>query len=372
MLGLVDGAIGPIWPDLRDDLGRTDSAFGWIIAGLATGYFVTTIGSGHIATRLGVTTTLRAALAMSVGALLLVAISPGWSVLLAGFVLLGLGNGLVDATANAWVATTAGPRELGLVHGFYGLGAFGGPLVATVFVAGGDRWRAPFVVFLMLQVGVGVAIASRGHGFDHARETAVAAVARTAPRRAPQTLMLLLAWFGLYVGVEVSIGWWSYTMLTEARGVGDVAAGLLVATFWVGLTIGRFGLAAVGDRLPPERIMSQAAGVAVVTVGLLWLDPGELGALALLPTGIALGVMFPIAINRTAVYLGEERAAHAVGYQLAASSIGGIALPAGIGALADHHGAGAMVPVAFAATAVTAALWAAVWAVQTGVVSEPA
>ena len=28
VLGLTDGAIGAVWPDLRDDFGRTDGSFG--------------------------------------------------------------------------------------------------------------------------------------------------------------------------------------------------------------------------------------------------------------------------------------------------------------------------------------------------------
>ena len=35
LLGLTDGAIGTVWPDLRDDFGRNDGSFGQVFAGLA-------------------------------------------------------------------------------------------------------------------------------------------------------------------------------------------------------------------------------------------------------------------------------------------------------------------------------------------------
>lgn len=363
MLGLIDGSLGTVWPDLRDEFARRDSAFGWIIGCLAGGYFCATVVSGHLADRVGVGTTLRTATATSAAALVVVAAGPGWFVVLIGFVVLGLGNGLLDATANAWVATTAGPREMGLVHGFYGVGAVGGPLVATIFVAGGDQWRAPFVVFLVAQLAVGTAILARGNMLDGTATSPEVASADPDAPDATRIMVLLLAWFAFYVGVEIGVGFWSYTMLTEARGAGEVAAGILVATFWFGLMAGRFGLAFVGDRIEPERLMSVASLVAVAAVGALWLDPAGLGALALLPTGAALAVMFPLAVNRTAVYLGAARAARAVGYQFAASSIGGIVLPAGIGVLVDRSDAGVMAPVAFFATVATGVLWSACRAV---------
>ena len=40
VLGLTDGALGTIWPDLRDEFGRRDGHFGQVFACLAGGYLV--------------------------------------------------------------------------------------------------------------------------------------------------------------------------------------------------------------------------------------------------------------------------------------------------------------------------------------------
>ncbi|MEK9581150.1 MAG: hypothetical protein VW037_11670, partial [Acidimicrobiaceae bacterium] len=43
LLGLTDGAIGTVWPDLRDDFGRTDGSFGQVFACLAGGYLIASV-----------------------------------------------------------------------------------------------------------------------------------------------------------------------------------------------------------------------------------------------------------------------------------------------------------------------------------------
>ena len=49
----------------------------------------------------------------------------------------------------------------------------------------------------------------------------------------------------IYVGVEVSLGAWSFSLLTGGRGIATLQAGWMVSGYWFGLTLGRFILARV-------------------------------------------------------------------------------------------------------------------------------
>ena len=70
-----------------------------------------------------------------------------------------------------------------------------------------------------------------------------------------------------------------------------------------------------------------------------------------------MSTMFPLAMGRTAAYVGEARAVRAVGYQIGATSIGFTALSALIGLLADAHGVGIAAPAIVGAIGLLAALW---------------
>ena len=361
VLGMTDGAIGTVWPDLRDEFDQSDGSFGQIFACLAGGYLVASLGSGHLSDRFGMAAVIRIGSTGAVVALVLVGAGWTWPTTLAGFAALGLGNGLLDATVNAWVAVKQGTRAMGLLHGFYGIGAVAGPLVATVFVAGGERWQVPFWIFAGLQIAVLCFLPLARSGFDDLPVAAdVEAAQAHVGTGSDRLLVMVLAWFFFYVGVEVAVGQWSFTLLTEQRGVGQVAAGFLVASYWGGLTVGRFLLAATGGRWAAEAMMTQATALAVVSAVVFALDPLGWGAIALPVLGFAFSVMFPAIVNRTPVYLGAERAARVVGYQFAASSAGAIVVPSLIGFLIDRTDAEALAWVSLGVVGAMAAMWALV------------
>ena len=359
-LGLPDGVLGTVWPTLRDDFGRSQAGFGWLIVGFSVGYTTASIASGHLTDRVGVGRSLQGSVLTSCLGLVVITIAPEWWGVVAGFALLGLGDGGIDAGLNAWVALTRGPRAMGLLHAAYGIGATLGPLLATAFVVSSDSWRGPFVVVLVLELVVLAAVTKVGADYDAAETNEEVRTAADGTTGSNLLVRLMIVWFAFYVAAEVTVGQWSFSLLTEGRDVSDGVAGALVAAYWGGLTVGRLALGAVGHRIRPERVLSAATGMAIAATAVYWLDPGGVGAAALPVIGASLAVMFPIVVNRTPVYLGADRSNRIVGYQLASSSIGFVIIPAAVGVLADRHGIEVTGPVAFATMLAMAAVWAGI------------
>jgi len=362
VLGVTDGALGPLWPSMRDAFGRSDGHFGQIFAALAGGYMTASVASGHLTDRFGATAVIRTGGVSAAGALWWIGIGSSWVGVLLGFLVLGLGNGLLDASINAWVAVSRSSRAMGLIHGFYGVGAVIGPILAVAFVSNGDRWGVPFLLLGSIQLIVAFVTLAAPRGFDLPidRDDQTLSTGTADPADAGRLLALLLFWFFLYVGVEVGAGHWSFTLLTESRGVSETAGGWLVAAYWGGLTVGRFAMAWLGDRFTPEVLMTQASVLGVLGALVLALDPAGAGGLALPILGLAFSVMFPVVVNRTPVYLGTRNAARFVGYQFAAASLGAITVPSLVGLLADRTSAEALGPVALVTCIVMASTWATV------------
>ena len=361
VLGLPEGILGTAWPDIRTEFGRTNSGLAVLLAGFTVGYTISSAASGHLTDRLGTSRVLRVAISTSAAGVAALLASPGFAWMVAAYVVLGLGNGTIDSVANAWTALARGPRAMGLLHAAFGVGATVGPVLSAGLIAAGTSWRWPFMVLI---AGQGLALAlvwanrgSYGRDPQHVHDETRGAVSIQPSR---WMLPLMLLWFGVYVGVEVAVGQWSFTLLTEDRGVSDGLAGALVSAYWGGLTVGRLGLGVLGHKLEPARLMAAASALAIISVGFLWGDPAGLGAVGLPITGLAFAPMFPVMVNRTPVMLGPDRSNRAVGYQLAASSLGFVTTPLLIGVLSDHHGIGVAPPVAFAAVVALAGVWAAV------------
>jgi fucose permease len=357
MLGLADGATGTAWPSIRDAFNRTDSSFGLIFVALSGGYMVAGIASGHIADRIGTVTTIIVGVVVSTIGLGLLAVSATWWMVLAGFAGLGLGNGLGDASGNTWVALNFGPRHMGMLHAAYGVGASIGPVLMSVLIVVFDWWRGSFAIIGIIQLTVMVLLfRKRNYNTRHsaAEENEFLASRVAAPRR---VTIELVTWFALYVGAEVAAGQWAFTLLSEGRGYDHGLATALAAGYWIGMTAGRFGMAAFGNRIDPERLLWEVSLIAVVASAFLWSDPFGVGGFAIPVIGLAFSVMFPLAMGRTPHYLGSERTSRVVGYQFAGSSIGATTLPALIGVLADTHGVGVAPPVILATVVAMTVLW---------------
>ena len=357
VFGLPDGVLGTVWPNLRDDFGRADGSLGLIILAIAVGYALGGVASGHLIEHFGIGQLLPVAMTGALGALVLVASAPSWWVVMVGYAGLGTGWGVADAGVNTWMALTQGARAMGLLHASYGVGAFLGPLLATAFVADGNEWRAPYVACaIFTAAAIGLLLRTRA-GFAAARTSAEITAQDSDNVGSSMLQGLMIAWFSVYVGVEVAVGSWSYTLLTEARGYSDVSGGVLTALYWGGLMAGRFVLAVVGNRIHPERTLRISTAAAAASVAVLWADPGGHGGLALPLIGFTFSAMFPVVMSRTAVYVGEARAARAVGYQIGATSIGFTLLPALIGVLADRRDVGVAAPVVLVSVGVMGVLW---------------
>lgn len=64
---------------------------------------------------------------------------PPYPVLVVAFIFAGFANGLEEAAWNAWLGNMANSNELlGILHGFYGVGAILSPLAVTAIITKAD------------------------------------------------------------------------------------------------------------------------------------------------------------------------------------------------------------------------------------------
>ena len=235
---------------------------------------------------------------------------------------------------------------MNMLHAMFGIGATGGPLLVTAALTLDISWRWVYATLLVVEIVLLLVVTTRRD------------VLTVTPRQPSEehheggmrwrVLAPMLAVFVFYVAVEASYGQWSYSVLTDERGVSDTAAGWAVAAFWGGLTAGRLALGFVGDRITPERLLALSAAGMVAGAALFWWDPAAGVDMAALPLiGVAAAGVFPALVLLTPTWIGEQQTGRAVGYQLAASSAGVIATSAALGAMVRSVDLGVVAPTLF-------------------------
>jgi fucose permease len=162
----------------------------------------------------------------------------------------------------------------------------------------------------------------------------------------------------LYVGAEVSLGSWSYSLLTESRGQSPLLAGWMVSGYWLGLTIGRVVLGHVAERIGAPRLILWCLVGVLASVLLFWPAPnGIVDASALWLTGFALGPVFPSTIAVVGRVLPLRLQPTAIGFLASVGSMGGAAFPWIAGNLAQRFGLWALLPFDSVLAVGMIALW---------------
>lgn len=352
VLGMAHESLGVAWPSMRGEFDRPISDLGLLLAFSSTGYLVASGGYGwaHRRTGTGVLLTLGSSL-ICLG-LAGVSLARGWPLVAGAALSMGLGGGLTDTGLNAHAALSFDLRSINLLHGAYGIGATLGPLIITASLASDLLWRGGYGLVAILQLLVLAAVwaTRRNWAEDEADDE------RSFESPAGSMWMMVVLFF-LYTGVEVAAGQWAFTLLTEGRGMATGPAGIWVATYWGGLTIGRLGFGVIGNDLRASSILNGSVVTALAGLLILWIDPGGFGFVGLPIAGLGLAAIFPTLVSLTPGRIGRERSTSSIGFQLAAASLGAATIPWALGIFAEARGVPALGPGLFVAGVVLAAVY---------------
>jgi fucose permease len=338
IIGLPEGSLGVAWPSLRTSLGLSEAALGLILICMATGTFCAGLVSGRLLQAQGLRRTLVVAALIAACALCVIAISPITAVLCVGAILLGLGLGTIDSGVNAAAALSFDARRINWMHGWYALGAMAGPVAMTgIIVQAGLSWRIGYMCLAVALASTSVLFARRaGSAIETNQPDEGGGGAWNAARHPLVQLQIVL--FFVYTGVEVMLGQWSYTILTESREVPASVAGLCTGAYWGSIAVGRFLLGMAVSRFDADRLLRYSTIAVVVGALVFAFAPGLWGACGLIVSGLALAPVFPTLMARSPERLGPSVALHAIGFKVSAAMLGGAVFPAIGGILADAAG----------------------------------
>ncbi|MFP2927668.1 MFS transporter [Pyxidicoccus sp. 3LG] len=353
-LGLPDAVLGVAWPSLRDAFALPQALLGAPLAIAAAAYFTSGLLAGRLIQRLGIGLLLAGSTALVAAGVLGISAAPAFAVILLVMPFMGFGSGAIDAALNTYAASNFSPKHMSWLHAAYAAGAMAGPAIMTAVLARGGSWRIGYAVVGGLLAALVLAFAAARKRWDAdppaTPQVVIDAPGSVGPVRLDEPplsgfsalrssrVWLQVATFFVYTGIEVSAGQWSYTLLTEARGLGAAAAGTWVAVYWGGLLAGRLLLGFVVERVGQVQLLRYAT-VGVLVSAVLFAIPGwSFGAAALPLLSFSLASIFPGLMTETPRRVGERLAPHAVGFQVSAATLGVAVVPSVAGLLSQRFG----------------------------------
>jgi fucose permease len=354
-LGLPDTIFGVAWPDLRRAFDAPQAAAGALLFAAGSGYLLSSLFAGRLARASGVGALLALSALALTAACLGYAVAPAFPWLVALSAVAGLGSGAIDAALNAHASTHFSPRHVNWLHACYSLGATVGPLIMTAMVVRGS-WRTGYAVVggvMLVLTALFAATHRRWELSTPDPATRDAAVGTLAALRHPLVLTQVFVFFA-YTGLEMTVGTWCYTLLTEARGHEPALAGAAASLYFGAIGAGRVGFGLIANRVDLDRLLRMCTAFAVAGALLFaFSSSGAWNLAGLAVLGLALAPVYPCLMSRTPRRLGPDLAAHAFGFQVCAATFGAILAPALGGLLAQRAGLASLSPLV---TALAAAL----------------
>ena len=343
-LGMPDGLLGIAWPSIRVDFGIPLDSLGLLLFASVTGYTTSTFLSGALVARIGVGRLLAISCGLTGVALVGYTLVPQWWMMVLLGIMAGLGAGAIDAGLNTYAAAHFRPGLVQWLHASYGVGVTIGPIIMTLALTTLDSWRVGYRVVAGFQVLMALAFAltlpwwanqqERAADGPHEKRLTDYKTPLSETIRRPRVWLSVLLFF-LYVGAEVSLGTWAYTLLTESRGIAPQMAGFWAGGYWATFTVGRILAGVFAHRLGIDALVQGGLTLALLGTGLLWWNPFELAnLLAVALVGLAIAPVFPALISGTSRRVEARFAANTIGMQMAATGLGGALIPSLVGVLA--------------------------------------
>ena len=339
-LGLPDGLLGVSWPFVSERHSIPLDSLGILLVSFVAGYLSTSTSTGKIMSVVSMGLLLTLSCFVTGMSLLTYAYAQHWIMVIMATFFLGSGGGAIDTSINTFAASEFSPSVVNWLHAFYGIGATSGPFIITWMLLRGDQWFHGYLLVGIIQITLALTFMftlkywklspAQGNRTD-------AGTYREAFRLRGFWLTLLI--FFIYTGLEMGVGQWVFTILTESRGIREESAGLWTSAYWGSLTAGRIIFGFVLIRLPVRMVLFGAfAGIVIGSVLFLMAPLPVIAFIGILIIGFANAPVFPCLISITPQKVGVEHAGNMIGFQVSAALIGGAVLPGFAGLMTDYFG----------------------------------
>ena len=343
-LGLPDGVLGVAWPGIRHDFGLPVDALGIILVCGTGGYMLSSFLSGMLMRHLGIGKLLSLSCAATASTSFVYAITQHWWIFVMFTVIGGLGTGAIDTGINTYVAKYHSNRMMQWLHASFGVGITSGPVIMTLGISMTSRWQSGYAVvsiamgilaaIFFVTKGMWEGITVNGNEEHHAESDA--SLIDTLKSIPVQLSMLI---FFLYTGMELGLGLWAYSLLTESRGVAPEVAGIVTGSYWAIFTLGRILAGWYAKKVDDRKLIYLSVSFAFLGTALLLTNFGQLTSiLGITVAGFSIAPIFPGLVSSTASRVGFRHQANTIGMQMAAASFGIMAVPSLAGVLAKIYG----------------------------------
>jgi MFS family permease len=293
--GLVFASIVTQAPRIKDRFDIDDSGLTGILVLVAVVSGVGSIVAGAVAERRSSAAAFRLALfAIGLGALL-VGCAPTTPLLVAAFVIYGLGVGAVDAGMNMQGVRVQEAYGRSIMASFHGLWSVGG-IIGALYAAGVAEIDVPLTASLVVVAAITwvvAAVAAPRFVVAKERDPGLSAAGIDLPWRPVLVFGLVVL---IFYSADTGILTWSSVYLEDALDASTTIAPLAYGAYQAGALVSRFGGDLLVRRVGATPVVLIGASTGTAGLAIVVASPLPIGAIVgFFVTGLGLAILAPMA-----------------------------------------------------------------------------
>lgn len=244
------------------------------------------------------------------------------------FILLGVGNTIIQVSSNPLLKDTVAPDKFSSYMSFSqfikAISSLLGPIIVTLMVAQFNNWKLIFLIYGILSIISGMwlvltKIKESESSID------VSMMSTLSLLKNPLVLIMVIAIF-LIVGIDVGMNTNIQSLLVQKFGIDLEEASLGISLYFFALMMSRFFGAVLLLKINNQRFLFWSALLTVVFIGLIIIAPSKLMTLTLIALiGLASGNLFPLVFSLTIDEMPER--ANEISALMIMAVVGGAVIP---------------------------------------------
>jgi FHS family glucose/mannose:H+ symporter-like MFS transporter len=357
--GIVLTTLGTVLPSVMERFGIDKASAGALLMLMTFSVLAGAMVFGPVVDRYGYKAILVASTALVILGLEGVAFAPSLPGLRLAVFVTGFGGGIINGGANTLVSDISGeargPR-LNLLGVFFGVGAMGVPLMLGLLAHRFSHAAMLASVGALVVVPLAVIAMASFPPPKQAQGFPLADAGRLL--RDPLILLMGVMLF-LESGMEITVGGWTSTFVSEELVASERSALILLSLYWTGMMLARLAIGTVLAGVSAFRILSSCLAIAFVGAAMLLATHSVgIAAVGVFLLGVGFAAMFPTVLGFIGTrYVALAGTAFSAAFVMALT--GGMVLPYTAGLLGDRfgmRGAFLIVPTALVSLAVLLAV----------------
>ena len=335
--------LAPLFPFIRDELGVSYAALGFLVA-----LFYTLSGllqplAGFVVDRYGARSVLLAGVSFFVAATLVMGLSTSYAMLALGAALGGIGNSVFHPADFAILNARVSSARLGYAFSAHGVVGYVGYAVAPVFsvaIGAALGWQAALLAGAVLGIGVLVLLLLNSrHLVIEAQPRKKASIKSEAGVLFAAPVVLCFVYFTVFAAGLAGLQSFGVSAMVEQYRIAATSASSALTAYLVSAALGILAGGFVAARTTRHDFVA-AAGMGVSALAILAVAmnvvPGVALAAALAISGFASGVVAPSRDLIVRASTPPGAAGRVFGFVYSGLDVGAFATPVFYGWMLDH------------------------------------